>query len=192
MNIVLATGNPGKAREVGALLGAYVPVAPAPSGFAVAETGTTFFQNALLKAQAVRAMTPDDTLVVADDSGLAVRALDGRPGVMSARFAGPDAHDGDNCARLLEELDGTIDRRAAFVCVLVALAADDTMTIACGTCSGAIAESPRGDGGFGYDPLFVPDGRTHAMAELTAEEKNAISHRGRAVRRLADALGVAQ
>jgi len=192
VNIVLATGNPGKAREVGALLGARVRVEPAPSGLAVAETGTTFFQNALLKAQAARALTPDDTLVVADDSGLAVRALDGRPGVMSARFAGPDAHDGDNCARLLEELDGTIDRRAAFVCVLVALAADDTMTVTCGTCSGAIAESPRGDGGFGYDPLFVPDGRTHAMAELTAEQKNAISHRGRAVRRLADALGVAQ
>ena len=191
MNIILATGNPGKAREVGALLGEHVRVAAVPSGFAVNETGTTFFQNALLKAQAARAITPGETLVLADDSGLAVRALDGRPGVASARFAGPDAGDSDNCARLLEELDGTLDRRAAFVCVLVALAADDTMTVACGTCTGAITESPRGSGGFGYDPLFVPDGRTLAMAELTAEEKNAISHRGRAVRRLAHALGVA-
>jgi len=191
VNVVLATGNPGKARELGALLGDRVHVDPLPAGFAVEEIGTTFFQNALIKARAARAITPDDVLVLADDSGLAVAALDGRPGVVSARYAGPDATDADNCARLLEELAGTIDRRAAFVCVLVALTADDTMIVACGTCSGAIADSPRGDGGFGYDPLFVPDGRTQAMAELTAEQKNAISHRGRAVRRLAHALGVA-
>jgi XTP/dITP diphosphohydrolase len=191
VNIVLATGNPGKARELGALLGGRVRVDTVPSGFDVEETGATFFQNALLKAQAARAITPGDALVLADDSGLAVRALDGRPGVMSARFAGPNASDDDNCARLLEDLDGTIDRRAAFVCVLVALTADGTMTVTCGTCSGAIAESPRGNGGFGYDPLFVPDGRTLAMAELTAEQKDVISHRGRAVRRLAHALGVA-
>jgi XTP/dITP diphosphohydrolase len=191
VRIVLATGNPGKARELGALLGARVSVATAPPGFAVEETGETFFQNALLKAQAARVMTPDDVLVLADDSGLSVRTLDGRPGVHSARYAGPDASDDSNCTRLLEELGGTIDRRAAFVCVLVALAADDTMTVACGTCSGAIAEARRGTGGFGYDPVFIPEGRTHAMAELTAEQKNAISHRGRAARQLADALGIA-
>lgn len=190
MNIVLATGNPGKARELGALLGEHVRVAAMDPGFAVEETGTTFFQNALLKARAARAVTAADALVLADDSGLAVHALNGRPGVLSARYAGPSATDGDNCARLLEELDGTIDRRAAFVCVLVALAADETMTVACGACPGVIAQAPRGDGGFGYDPVFVPDGRTCAMAELTAEQKNAISHRGRAVRRLADSLGV--
>lgn len=191
MRIVLASGNAGKAREIGALLGDRVSVETVPAGFAVVEDGTTFFQNALLKAHAARALASDDALVLADDSGLAVRALDGRPGVHSARYAGPAATDGDNCARLLEELAGTIDRRAAFVCVLVALAADDTMTVACGTCTGAIALTRRGAGGFGYDPVFVPDGRTLAMAELTAEQKNAISHRGRAVRRLACALGVA-
>jgi len=190
VRIVLATGNPGKARELGAMLGDRVSVAVVPPGFVVEETGTTFFQNALIKAQAARAMTPEDVLVLADDSGLSVRALDGRPGVHSARYAGPGASDDDNCTRLLEELDGAIDRRAAFVCILVALAADDTMTVACGTCSGAIADAPRGEDGFGYDPVFVPDGRTHAMAELTAEQKNAISHRGRAARRLAHALGV--
>ncbi len=191
MRIVLATGNPAKARELGALLGDRVSVDPVSPGFAVAEQGMTFFQNALLKANAARAITPDDALVLADDSGLAVRALDGRPGVHSARYAGPEASDDDNCTRLLQELEGTIDRRAAFVCVLVALAADDTMDVACGTCSGVIAHARRGEGGFGYDPLFVPDGRTQAMAELTAEQKNAISHRGRAARLLFHALGVA-
>lgn len=191
MRIVVATGNPGKARELGALLGDRVSVATVPPGFAVEETGETFFQNALLKARAARVMTPDDVLVLADDSGLSVRTLDGRPGVHSARYAGPDASDDSNCTRLLEELGGTIDRRAAFVCVLVALAADGTMTVACGTCSGVIAEARSGTGGFGYDPVFIPEGRTHAMAELTAEQKNAISHRGRAARQLADALGIA-
>jgi len=191
VRIVLATGNPGKARELGAMLGDRVSVAVVPPGFVVEETGTTFFQNALIKAQAARAMTPEDVLVLADDSGLSVRALDGRPGVHSARYAGPGASDDDNCTRLLEELDGAIDRRAAFVCILVALAADDTMTVACGTCSGAIADAPRGEDGFGYDPVFVPDGRTHAMAELTARQKNDISRRARAVRRFTPAVGVA-
>ena len=191
MRIVLATGNAGKAREIAALLGDDAQVETVPDGFAVEETGTTFFQNALLKAQAARALVPDAPLVVADDSGLAVTTLGGRPGVHSARYAGPDATDADNCARLLADLDGVDDRRAAFVCVLVALGADESMMVACGTCSGRIADAPRGTGGFGYDPLFVPDGRTQAMAELTAHQKNAISHRGRAVRRLAHALGMA-
>jgi XTP/dITP diphosphohydrolase len=191
VKIVLATGNPGKARELGALLGGDVEVSAVPADLMVDETGQTFFANALLKARAARATAPDDQLVLADDSGLAVHALDGRPGVHSARFAGPDATDAENCARLLAELDGIEDRRAAFLCVLVALAADDTMTVACGTCSGTIAHERYGDGGFGYDPVFVPDGRTESMAELTAAEKNAISHRGRAAARLADALGVA-
>ena len=191
MRIVLATGNAGKARELGALLGDAVTVETVPDGFSPHETGATFFQNALIKAHAARAVVPDAQLVLADDSGLAVTALGGRPGVHSARYAGPDATDADNCARLLADLDGVADRRAAFVCVLVALAEDESMTVACGTCSGRIADTPRGAGGFGYDPLFVPDGRTQAMAELTAAEKNAISHRGRAARQLARGLEVA-
>ena len=191
MRIVLATGNAGKAREIAALLGGGVEVETAPDGFSVEETGATFFQNALLKAQAAQALVPDAPLVLADDSGLAVTTLGGRPGVHSARYAGPDATDADNCARLLADLAGADDRRAAFVCVLVALGPDEAMTVACGTCTGRIADAPRGTGGFGYDPLFVPDGRTLAMAELTADEKNAISHRGRAVRQLARALGMA-
>jgi XTP/dITP diphosphohydrolase len=191
MRIVLATGNAGKARELGAMLGDEVTVEAAPDGFSADETGTTFFQNALIKARTARAVVPDAPLVLADDSGLVVTALGGRPGVHSARYAGPDATDADNCARLLVDLDGVVDRRAAFVCVLVALRADESMTVACGTCSGRIAEAPRGTGGFGYDPLFVPDGRTRAMAELTVAAKNAISHRGRAARQLARALEVA-
>jgi XTP/dITP diphosphohydrolase len=191
VRIVLATGNAGKARELGTVLGSRVTVETVPPGFDVEEVGTTFFQNALLKATAARGLVSADTLVVADDSGLAVTALGGAPGVYSARFAGPDATDADNCARLLTDMSGVGDRRAAFVCVLVALAADDALTVTCGTCSGTIAESPRGAGGFGYDPLFVPDGRTHTMAELTADQKNAISHRGRATRHLAEALGLA-
>jgi XTP/dITP diphosphohydrolase len=191
MRIVMATGNAGKARELGALLGGSVTVETVPGGFSADETGTTFFQNALIKARAAREVVSDAELILADDSGLAVTALGGRPGVHSARYAGPDATDADNCARLLADLDGVTDRRAAFVCVLVALRADESMTVACGTCTGRIADAPRGTGGFGYDPLFVPDGRTQAMAELTAGEKNAISHRGRATRRLARALEVA-
>jgi XTP/dITP diphosphohydrolase len=191
VNIVLASRNAGKARELGEMLGDQVTVKTVPAGFVVDETGDTFFQNALLKARAARAIAPGGVLVLADDSGLAVNALGGRPGVHSARYAGPEASDQDNCTRLLDELTGVADRRAAFVCVLVALAADDTMTVACGTCAGEIALERRGTGGFGYDPLFVPDGRTDAMAQMTAEQKNAISHRGRAARQLAHALGVA-
>jgi XTP/dITP diphosphohydrolase len=190
VRIVLATGNAGKARELGATLGPGVSVRSAPHGFGVEENGTTFFQNALLKATAARELVSEAELVVADDSGLAVTALGGAPGVLSARYAGPDATDSDNCERLLAAMTGVDDRRAAFVCVLVALSATEAMTVTCGTCSGTIADAPRGAGGFGYDPLFIPDGRIDTMAELTAEEKNAISHRGRAVRQLAVQLGL--
>ena len=190
MNIVLATGNPGKARELGALLGEHVRVAAMDPGFAIEETGTTFSRTPCSRRARHARSPPLMRWSWPTTPGSRSTRSTGARGCLSARYAGPSATDGDNCARLLEELDGTIDRRAAFVCVLVALAADETMTVACGACPGVIAQAPRGDGGFGYDPVFVPDGRTCAMAELTAEQKNAISHRGRAVRRLADALGV--
>jgi XTP/dITP diphosphohydrolase len=167
-------------------------VTGAPPGFDPEETGTTLLQNALIKASALRARLPagDDALVVADDSGLAVRALGGRPGVFSSRYAGPGATYDDNCRRLLEELEGADDRRAAFVCVLVGLAADGGTLVACGTCPGEIAPAPRGEGGFGYDPVFVPDADGRTMAEMTSDEKAAVSHRGRAARRLAALLGM--
>lgn len=188
--ITLATGNAGKVRELGALL-APSDVAPAPEGFDVEETGTTLMQNALLKARALRPEADPGRLVVADDTGLVVHALGGRPGVFSARYAGPDATYEDNCRRLIDEMDGEIDRGAAFVCVLVAIAADGNMSVACGTVSGLITTAMRGENGFGYDPVFQPVGGEQTMAEMSTEAKSAISHRGRAARRLVSAIAAA-
>ena len=189
MRVVLATGNRDKVAEIAPLLpGAEVGVAP--EGFDPEESGTTLFQNALIKAQALRPDADADAVVLADDSGLVVHALGGRPGVFSSRYAGPDATYDDNCRRLLSELEGVEDRSAAFVTVLVGLDARRDMLVACGTCPGTISRSMRGARGFGYDPVFVPEGEERSMAEMTAEEKAAISHRGRAVRRMASLLGL--
>lgn len=189
MKLVLATGNADKARELEELLGgAEVGIAPQP--FDPEETGVTLFQNAWIKAAALRAQLEGAELVVADDSGLEVRALDGRPGVFSSRYAGPDATYADNYRRLLEELEGAEDRRAAFVCVLVGMAPDGRLLVTSGVCPGHIAPAPRGEGGFGYDPVFVPEGDDRTMAELSPDEKAAVSHRGRAARRLASVLGL--
>lgn len=189
MRLMLATGNRGKVAELEALW-AGVAVDRAPEGFAPEENGATMLQNAWIKAAALRDSVGDEGVVVADDSGLVVGALGGRPGVFSARYAGPDATDADNCRRLLQELDGVDDRRAAFVCVLVALAPDDHMYVASGSCAGTIAPAMRGEGGFGYDPVFVPEGEERSMAQLTRDEKAAISHRGRAARRLGAVMGL--
>lgn len=189
MRVVLATGNRDKVAELTPLFpGADVDVAP--EGFDPEETGTTLFQNALIKALALREEVPAADMVVADDSGLVVHALGGRPGVFSSRYGGPDATYEDNCRRLLEELDGVAERGAAFVCVLVGLRGEE-MLVACGTVPGRISTAMRGSRGFGYDPVFVPEGGERSMAEMTAEEKAAISHRGRAARRLAGLLGLA-
>ncbi|WP_217913444.1 RdgB/HAM1 family non-canonical purine NTP pyrophosphatase [Miltoncostaea marina] len=187
MRVVLATGNADKVAELRPLL-APREVAAAPEGFDVEETGVTLFQNAWLKARALRERIDDDSVVLADDTGLVVHALGGRPGVFSARYAGPDATYADNCRRLLEELEGVDDRAAAFVCVLVGLRADGSMLVASGSCPGRIAPAMRGAGGFGYDPVFLPEGEDRSMAEMTREEKAAISHRGRAARRMAALL----
>lgn len=187
--IVLATGNLHKVAELEPLLeGARVSAAPA--GFDPEETGVTLLQNAWIKAAALRDEVDDDALVLADDSGLVVHALGGRPGVFSARYAGPDATFADNCRRLLEELEGVDDRSAAFVCVLVALGAEGEMLVSSGSCPGRIAPAMRGAGGFGYDPLFLPEGDERSMAQMTQSEKAAISHRGRATRRMAALLGL--
>jgi XTP/dITP diphosphohydrolase len=188
VRIVLSTGNRDKVAELGEMFPG-VDVAAAPDGFDVEETGVTLLQNAWIKAAALRGEIADDALVVADDSGLVVHALGGRPGVFSARYAGPDATYADNCRRLLDELEGVEDRSAAFICVLVGLDADGGMLVTCGTVSGTIAPAMRGGDGFGYDPVFVPEGGDRSMAEMTRDEKAAISHRGRAARRLAAVLG---
>jgi XTP/dITP diphosphohydrolase len=189
VRIVLATGNPDKVRELAALLpGAAVEAAP--EGFGPEETGTTLLQNAWIKASALRPeVTDPQAWVVADDSGLFVRALDGRPGIFSSRYAGPDATYADNCRRLIEELEGAADRHAAFGCVLVALRPGEAL-VASGVEPGAITRAPRGRGGFGYDPVFEPEGTGRTMAEMSAAEKGAVSHRGRAARRLASLLGL--
>lgn len=190
MRITLATGNPDKVREIAELLSG-ADVEGAPPGFDVDETGSTLLQNAWLKAAELRRSAPADTVVVADDSGLFVHAIGGRPGVFSSRYAGPHATYEDNCRRLIEELDGEDDRRACFATVLVGLAGDGTVFVAEGSCPGVITRAPRGDRGFGYDPVFAPvdDPAGRTMAEMSGREKGALSHRGRAVRRFAGALG---
>ena len=155
------------------------------------ETGETFAENALGKARAARRAT--GRAAIADDSGIEAAALGGLPGVRSARYAGEDATDEQNLAKLLGELEGAEDRRLTYVCAIALVSEDGTERLFEGRCKGTLADEPRGDGGFGYDPAFVPDdtgpedGRT--MAELASIEKHAISHRGRAARALAEHLG---
>ena len=192
---VLATANPDKADEIARVLadaGAPVELVPRPADVAeVDEIGTTLEENARLKAVALAEAT--GLPAIADDTGLEVDALGGAPGVFSARFAGPDATYADNCALLVARLAGEPPdrRRARFVTVAIARWPDGREVAAFGDVEGTIAEVPRGGNGFGYDPVFVPDeGNGATFAELTATEKHAISHRGRAFRTLAQGLSV--
>lgn len=187
MRLVMASANPDKVAEISAVLHGF-DLAPRPPEVAdVDETGTTLHENALLKAAALVEATGE--AAVADDTGLEVVALDGAPGVYSARFAGENATYADNVEKMLREMEGVTDRRARFRTVALVLFPDGREVMAEGALNGSIATSPRGSAGFGYDPLFVPadvDGRT--LAEMTPEEKNAVSHRGRAFRALAELL----
>jgi len=188
---VLATANPHKTREMRDILTALgfdVRARPenAPD---VDETSETLEGNALLKAQALALLTGEPTL--ADDTGLFVDALDGRPGVYSARYAGSDASDADNVAKLLAELNDVPDamRDARFRSVIAVAYPDGGSFTVEGLLEGSIARSPRGSEGFGYDPVFVPAGASgRTLAELTPEQKNELSHRGRALRALAEKL----
>jgi XTP/dITP diphosphohydrolase len=189
VKLVLATANPQKARELADLLDGF-DVVPRPADLPdVVEDADTLEGNARLKAVAVADAT--GALAVADDTGLEVDALDGRPGVYAARYAGPGATYADNVAKLLEELAGVPApaRTARFRTVAVARFPDGREIVAEGSVVGTIAEAPAGGQGFGYDPVFVPaggDGRT--FAQMTREEKAAVSHRGRALRALAAEL----
>lgn len=180
--ILLATANAGKCRELGRLLGTHVD--PIGGYVAPAETGGSYRENAWLKIEAARSVAPPGATLVADDSGLEVTALCGAPGLGSARFGGPDLDDAGRVALLLERLDGAADRSARFVCVLVALRPDGEPIEVEGVVQGIIVAEPRGSGGFGYDPVFLPRGETRTTAELSFEAKAAISHRGRAAREL--------
>jgi XTP/dITP diphosphohydrolase len=182
MELVLATRNPHKLREFEALLAPHV-IVPLPDEVELPpETGRTFADNATIKARAAAGAT--GRVSVADDSGIAAAALGGRPGVYSARYAGEHAADEENLAKLLREVPADGDLRVAYVCAFACAEPDGRVHVVEGRCEGTLTHDPRGNGGFGYDPAFVPadrdDGRT--MAELTPEEKDAISHRGRAAR----------
>jgi XTP/dITP diphosphohydrolase len=181
MTLVLSTRNPHKVREFAGLLDG-LEVVPLPDEVQLPpETGETFAENALGKARAAAAAT--GAPAIADDSGIEATALGGAPGVRSARFAGEDATDEENLALLLRKAPA--GSAAAYVCV-IAYVDGATERVFEGRCTGTLAAEPRGSGGFGYDPAFVPydvaDGRT--MAELSPDEKDAISHRGRAARDL--------
>jgi XTP/dITP diphosphohydrolase len=186
VKLVLASANAGKQREFAALLaplGIELLLQSALGIDSVAETGTTFEANALLKAR--HAASQAGRPALADDSGLEVDALDGRPGVWSARFAGAAATDADNNAQLLAQLAAVPRERrgARFRCILALVrSADDARPlIASGSWEGSIALRPAGDGGFGYDPLFIPEGHQQTAAELPPAQKNALSHRARAL-----------
>ena len=189
--IVLASGNPGKIKEIQAILKGHPIVAQSAFNVAEAdETGSTFVENAIIKARnaALHCHLP----AIADDSGLVVDALNGAPGVISARYAGVGASDQDNVQKLLKELDGVPEnkRSARFICVMVFMehAEDPFPVIAQGVWEGKILNHAIGDQGFGYDPVFwVPEYRC-ASAELPAAVKNALSHRGQALRSLTDLL----
>lgn len=183
--LVVATRNRGKLKELQALLGGVVDTVRCavdfPSFSETIEDGLTFQENALKKAR--EAMLFTGLPALADDSGLVVDALDGRPGVYSARFAGEDADDAANNRRLLEELNNVPagQRQAAFVCVLAFVTPDGVEQVFSGRVGGNILTLSRGAGGFGYDPLFLVDGFNQTMAELPLQEKNKISHRGQAL-----------
>ena len=190
MPIVLATRNRGKIAEITALLPGvrFEPAASFPGCPEPEESGRTFEENALIKARAVARYT--ERTALADDSGLEVDALDGAPGVRSARYAGTDATDWDNIFRLLDALDGIsdADRTARFRCVMAVFAPDGRTWTEEGVCEGRILREPRGASGFGYDPLFVPAGYENTFGELDAAIKNRISHRAQALRRIANVL----
>ena len=188
MRLVVATRNEHKLGELAALLPEH-DLTPLPDGVELPpETSETFAANALGKARAAAAAT--GAAAIADDSGIEASALGGRPGVHSARYAGKAASDEDNLAKLLAEVPAGGDRRVAYACALAYVDADGEERVFEARCEGILAEEPRGEHGFGYDPAFlpvdIPDGRT--MAQLEPYEKDAISHRGRAARALGDWL----
>ena len=191
--IVLATGNPGKVKEMGEILAPFgIEILP-QSEFDVPEAiedGLSFVENAIIKARNAAAHT--GLPAIADDSGLEVDCLKGAPGIYSSRFAGPEATDKDNVRKLLQDMQDVAEdkRTARFQCLMVYMAheADPTPIICQGTWEGRILFEQRGDNGFGYDPVFYVPTHDCASAELSKEVKNSLSHRGQALRKLAEEL----
>ena len=187
MKYTLATANPGKINEMQMVLSelGIEVITRKKLGIdaEIEETGTTFFENARLKAEAICKLSGLPS--IADDSGLLVDALGNKPGVYSSTFGGEYLTAGQRCDHLLKEMTNfqqTEQRRAKFVCTIVCVFPDGELLSATGECSGVIATSPCGSNGFGYDPVFLPDGIDKTMAELSFDEKNVISHRGKALR----------
>ncbi|MFJ7826979.1 XTP/dITP diphosphatase [Psychrobacillus sp. NPDC096623] len=186
--IIIATKNKGKAKDFEALfnpLGYEVKTLhDVAEEMDVEETGTTFEENALLKASALAEHL--QTLVIADDSGLEIDALDGRPGIYSARYAGEEKSDEANIDKVLHELEGVKEpeRTARFVCAIAVASPNNKPITVRGTCEGIIGTERKGTNGFGYDPIFYVPSEQKMMAELSAEEKGAISHRGNAINKL--------
>jgi XTP/dITP diphosphohydrolase len=192
--VVLATGNAGKLKEIRDMLAGLDLEIVSQREFGIGdaeETGLTFVENAILKAR--HASAASGLPAIADDSGIEVDALKGAPGIYSSRYAGPNATDADNNRKLLDALVGLSDeqRSARFQCVVVYLrhSGDPTPVICQGTWEGRILETPQGANGFGYDPLFLVPEAGCASAELPAEHKNRLSHRGQALRKLVEVLG---
>jgi XTP/dITP diphosphohydrolase len=191
VKVLLVSSNEHKARELADALPGWRVELLGGVEFPE-ETGSTFYENARAKAELGRAVAGSEW-VVGEDSGLEVAGLGGRPGVRSARYAGPGASDAENVARLLAELAGAtrLGRRARYVSELVCLGPDGRELRGSGTLEGTIAEAPRGSGGFGYDPVVVPRGETRTVAELGSDWKARNSHRARAARALREALEAA-
>ena len=188
MRFILATKNKGKVKELKEIIKGADIITMDEAGFHedIEEGGKTFEENALIKARAVSSALGVPT--IADDSGLEVFALSMRPGIYSARYAGENATDADRVAKLLSEMEGREDRRARFVCA-AALCMPDGREIVCrGETNGNLLLAPQGTGGFGYDPIFVPEGFQKTFAEIPAEEKNKISHRRRAFDKLSETI----
>lgn len=188
MRIVCASANPHKVEEIERLLPSWVELVARPSDIGdIDEDAPTLEGNAIIKA--VEIANHASEWAIADDTGLEVEALNGAPGVRSARFAGEHATDAENRALLLEKLDGATNRSARFRTVVALVSSKGDIHFVGGQCTGTIAESERGDSGFGYDSLFIPaegDGRT--FAEMTGPEKDAVSHRGRALTQIPELL----
>jgi len=188
--IVLATGNQGKIKEFATMFSRLMPdvkvlgLKDFPDIGEIPETGTTFEENSRIKAVAVAKATGH--VAVADDSGLVVDALDGAPGVYSARYSGPDATDEKNFLKLLEEMKDVplVHRTARFVCVITAYAPNGESLVARGSWEGSIAFAPKGDNGFGYDPVFLDEETQQTAAQMGANMKNELSHRGNALKSL--------
>ena len=186
MKLIVATHNQHKIREISQILPDFDIVADDPEG--VEENAPDFVGNALIKVRAI-ATKHAGCWCLADDSGLEVAALGGAPGVRSARYAGEPSNTSANNALLLKNLTGVTDRRANFTCAIALVDPSGAEHTAVGRCFGRIAETPSGSAGFGYDPLFVPDGHDVSFADLSADEKNAISHRGRALEEARKVIG---